>query len=102
MDYLQGTYLVAALGLVAYVYRSTFKAVVRRVTPILVLFRPLAVLAMAYISGLNVPSIAESFAGVIPPSITEPLAYVVTLLALLGLSFVSFLRPAQDDTRKPM
>lgn len=101
MGYLHGVFLVASVGLVAYVYRSTIMTVARGNSPLSVLLRPAAVLAMGFISGLNVPAIAETFSSLVPPAIGESIWYLVTLLALPALSLFPFLRPTKHDYNKP-
>lgn len=102
VSYLQGLYLVLAAGVVIYVYRSSLKALFQKGNPLLLLSRPVVVLTMAYIGGMNVPAIVESFSSVIPPSISEPFFYLATLIAVWGLSLLPFLRPIQGDSKKPM
>lgn len=99
MGQLHSAYLIVSVALVVYLYRSTFQTAIRENSVRLI--RPLAVLVIAYISGLNVRSVGEVFASYIPRSVTEPVFYLLSLVSLVALSLLPFLRPG-NGRGKPL
>jgi len=99
---IQEAYLVVGVGLVVWRYRSTPQAFRTGRNPLMVLIRPVVVLAVAYIGGLNVPTIAEVLSPLVPPAFSEPVLYTATFFAVIGVSLLPILRPHQDESDKPM